>query len=467
MSLTAEENERNRKNGERKEESACSKALIPPVSQSAMDENCELSSGRNRSGNLRNLAASFLKHHNIDEDVKKAIESGDIDNYCNELAKKLEESANATGTILVKRVLELTEQAVAFLREEKERKELGKTEDTESFKIKFKALPEQAQKIVNQTRDYHADIEALCNSLTTAIKEDALALPTTITEEVQRIAENVSVAAKAVCSKNQEIESNTTRSLKDEAVTSLDEAGGEGLVTSESSENGEKPPIAEQEDEHVIPTPPSPPPVKLHYRDKMDEIKESILGYRKCQVKQVKMELNFALARLTSEVIRSYEQTTALQKQNAPSLEKSILDFMQNQETKKTFFIKEISTRMHKVLSMLTPEPEINDPNMELQDLNETVKLLYLLQTTRKYHVDRVAVTTTANEKIGVLFYLLLLLTVFVVVLALSLNREWIALIIFVSVVFIFMVKSWQGMFSVRKKKVEVFGKVKKSVKID
>ena len=226
-------------------------------------------------------------------------------------------------------------------------------------------------------------------------------------------------------------------------------------------------PVTELGDEHVIPTPPPPPPVKSLYLDKVDEINERILRHRKHQVNQVKRELNFAIARLTSEVITSYEQASALQKQNSPVLEKAIIEFLKNQETKKTFFIKEITERLHTVLRMLTSEPGVNDPNLELRNLNETVKLLHLLQSTRACHLDKISVTRIMNEENGVLFYLLLFVGVFLIVLALSLNGDWLALIMFVAIIFIFIVKAWQGIFSSRKRKIEVLGRVKKPVKID
>ncbi|KAJ7357683.1 hypothetical protein OS493_023816 [Desmophyllum pertusum] len=139
---------------------------------------------------------------------------------------------------------------------------------------------------------------------------------------------------------------------------------------------------------------------------------------------------------------------------------------MEKQETKKTFFIKEISTRVHKVLRMLSPEPE--EVNAELHDLDETVKLLHFLQTSRNYHVDKIAVTTcTTNAQVGIMFYSLLFLAFFVIALSLSLNREWFALIMFVAVTLIFVIKSWQGIFSGKKKRVEVFGRKKKAEKID
>ena len=409
---------------------------------------------------LRNLGVSLLEGYNIEEDVKKAAESGNIEEYCKDFAKKLEECVKAEGAELVERCKHVAEESLEFLREERKKKKQGK-EGAKSSKAKHKSLSKGMKAFSDETRSF-ADTEQLCDAVKNAMNEDLQAFQTNTTEEAQRIAEKVSDAAKKMCSTEHQ-ESDTTLSTcstKDESVTSLEKDGGKDWVESESDENSEKAPTTEQEEEYVVPTPPPPPPVKSPYLDIKGERNER-------QMNLVKKELNFALSRLTSEVISSYEQATALQKQVPPSLDKPTLDFMQNQETKKTFFIREIITRVHNVLSMLTPEPEIHDPNVDLQDLNETVRLLYLLQTSKRYHVDGVSVIRTTEDKLGVLFHTLLIITLFVIALALSLNGEWVALIVFAIVVLFFLVKAWEAVVSVRKKKVEVFGRVKKSEKLD
>jgi len=443
----------------------------PIASQTTMEkllENAELDS-EEREG-LRNFAVSLLKGYNIEEDVKKAVESGNIEQYCRDLAKKLEETMDAKGVTVAEGCLKFNEQALVFFKEEIERKrnELGEHDDGESFKAKFNSLPEPVKRLVKRARSLGDYKYKVYDCVKRVLNEDSLVFQAKCSEDAQRIADKVLVAAKAMCLQLRESGSSTSCSTTDEVVTNFEKDGGDNVMDSESDEDSEKPPITDQDDEHVIPTPPPPPPVKSLCRDKVDEINESILEHRKYQLNHVKKELNFAIARLTSEVIKSYEQATALQKHVAPSLEKSTLDFMQNQETKKTLFIKEISTRIHKVLRLLTPEPEIDDPNLQLEDLSETIRLLYLLQTTRKYHVDKASVTTTStSEKIGVEYYILLLLLVFVTVTALSLNGEWLALIMFMAIAFIFSIKSWQGILSVKKKNVEGFRRVKKSEKID
>lgn len=558
MPQRTKKSERNKRKTEEKEESASKMAfnLIQLVSQSFMKESFEPKT--DVEWDSVNLPALFLKNYDIEKEGNEAAKSGNVENYCTELAQRLEQSINEAMEDVIEYVTKFKEQVLAILREEEEREELGDVaENAERPDAKFKSLPDALHNIVEQLRKLQEDREIICNCLTTAVNEYPLILQRQITEEVASVIEKVSVAAKDLLvklevrepdeescasvaetgailelgggkelakseskddskdlpvaekmesevltssksiaeaamsledegdemprcqlndnSKNPSItERNdnqliTTRSLIDEpqAATSSADGDGEKLEGSESDKSSANMPVIELGDEHVIPTPPPPPPVKSLYLDKVDEINERILRHRKHQVNQVKRELNFAIARLTSEVITSYEQASALQKQNSPVLEKAIIEFLKNQETKKTFFIKEITERLHTVLRMLTSEPGVNDPNLELRNLNETVKLLHLLQSTRACHLDKISVTRIMNEKNGVLFYLLLFVGVFLIVLALSLNGEWLALIMFVAIIFIFIVKAWQGIFSSRKRKIEVLGRVKKPVKID
>lgn len=558
MPQRTKKSERNKRKTEEKEESASKMAfnLIQLVSQSVMKESFEPKT--DVEWDSVNLPALFLKNYDIEKEANEAAKSGNVENYCTELAQRLEESINEAMEDVIEYVTKFKEQVLAILREEEEREELGDVaENAERPDAKFKSLPDALHNIIEQLRKLQEDREIICNCLTTAVNQYPLILQRQITEEVARVIEKVSVAAKDLLVKlevrepdeescasvaetgailelgggkelakseskddskdlpvaekmeNEVLTSSksiaeaamsledegdemprcqlndnskkpsiterndnqltTTRSLIDEpqAATSSADGDGEKLERSESDKSSANMPITELGDEHVIPTPPPPPPVKSLYLDKVDEINERILGHRKHQVNQVKRELNFAIARLTSEVITSYDQASALQKQNSPVLEKSIIDFLKNQETKKTFFIKEITERLHTVLRMLTSEPGVNDPNLELRNLNETVKLLHLLQSTRACHLDKISVTTIVNETNGVLFYLLLFVGVFLIVLTLSLNGEWLALMMFVAIIFIFIVKAWQGIFSSRKRKIEGFGRVKKPVKID
>ena len=159
---------------------------------------------------------------------------------------------------------------------------------------------------------------------------------------------------------------------------------------SDSDEDIKKPPIREKEDEHVIPAPSSPPPLKPIQWGKTSEFYENSAGFKHHQVNPLKQELNFAIARLAFEIITSYDQVCILKNRYSPSMEISTLDFMVRQEIKKTFFIEEICRRIHKVLTFLSFETEM-DKN--LHDLGETLKLLYVLQTSKNYHADKISIT--------------------------------------------------------------------------
>lgn len=415
---------------------------------------------------LRNFGASLLKRYNYHKDVKKAVESGNMEEYCKKLAKRLQKGATTKGLQVVKRCNEFNELTLKFLLEEKKRKEQGRNEDDPTFISKLHSLPDPVKRLVKEARSL-GDIEQLYQCVKTVIDEDLTAFEEKTKEEAQSIADQVLQAAKFMSYvKRQENESQSANLMMEEAAQSTHKDGGDDLEDTESHEKNENAQITEQEGEHVIPTPPPPPPVKSPPLDRKDEMNNHFLKCRKQQVELAKKELNFSIARLTSEVITSYEQATSLRKRGSSLLHKSILDFLQNQETKKTFFIKEILTRVHRILEVLTPETE-NDDNAELLDLNETVKLLYLLQKSKTYHVDGVAVTRATFDKIGVLYYTLLIVGLLVVALALCFNGEWLSLIVFAVVVFVFIVKAWQAVISVKKKRVEVFGRVKSRKKID
>ena len=95
----------------------------PVASQTTMEkvlENVELDSEERE--DLRNFAVSLLKGYNIEEDVKKAVDSGNIEEYYRDLAKKLEETTNAKGITVAEGCLKFNEQALVFFKEEIERK---------------------------------------------------------------------------------------------------------------------------------------------------------------------------------------------------------------------------------------------------------------------------------------------------------------------------------------------------------
>lgn len=547
MPLATKKDELDGKCENQQEASLLSSPETSTVSQSQMQGrrkgNCELNLEQIKTLLLKENF-SLLKGYKIDKDVKRAVESGNIEEYCKDLVTKLTKLAQTTGVRVAERVIKVKDKAFAVVTEESKRKEQGGGKDgssgQKSFEEKLKSLPRASRELALQAFA-SSDPMLYCNCVTNEIHKTVLAIQEQAVKDGEKVAKKVLEAAKALQESakddNSKIdedemnfetsaaekdhvnsesntsssqtnedetlcdsedfeedllnsesntsssqtdeeetyletedielvrnESNTTSSQTNEDETTIESENDEqDLVSSESDEDSEKPPIRGQDDEHVIPTPPPPPPVKLN-DDMVNEIQDNIMEVRKYQVNQLRKELNFAIARLTSEVIKSYEQACILQKHGSPSLEKSALDFIEKQETRKTFYIKEISTRVRQVLRMLSPEQEVN---VDLQDLDETVKLLYFLQTSRNYYVDKIAVTTATNAKIGFTFNFLLPLAFFVIVLTLSLNGEWIGLIIFVAVVLICMIKAWQGMFTGKRKKVEVFGRKKKAEKID
>lgn len=552
---TMTENNMDQKLCNQEESLSSVKTLNTSTSKSPTEErgedNFELTSDQIKS--LTAVETPVLNGYNIDEDVKRAIESGGIEQYCQDLVTKLTQRTHTELKSVFELVTKMKDQVFALVREENRLKEQneneGKDPGKETFEAEFKLFPNAIKHLIEQARD-SSDLEGFYDRVTTEIWKTVVAMRDQAIKDAQSIAKQVSEASKARVMRESEVntrsssdsqlnvketnceerdvdedlldskfsgglnkkhmdgneenlatkdvklkcESNITSSTtnKDHAnmgTKDVDQAktetkknrsqmnenesnlGTKDLkkdpMNSESDEDNEKPPIRGHEDEHVIPTPPPPPPIKPMYRRKVhvDQTHDNITGFKPYQVNQLRKELNFAIARLTSEVIKSYEHACILKKHDLPSLEKSSLEFMEKQETKKTFFLKEICTRVQKALRMLSPEPA--EMNAELQDLDETLKLLYILQTSKNYYVDTISVSTSSNTQVGVSFYFLLLLAFSVTGLSLSVNGEWFALILFVGIVLTCMIKSWQGMVCGKKKKVEVHGRKKKVVKID
>lgn len=526
-------------------------AVQPPTHESC-EEQCELNSDQMQ---MLLLKTSLLNGYNIDEDVKGAIESGNIKEYCRDLVPKLTEYAQNRGAKVIEVVVRLKDQAFALVREEIQREisDQGKHGDTgqESFKEKLESLPKSSKRLARDALS-NPDPELFCSRMGNEIQKTVAAMHAQAKIDAKRVAREVSKVAKGkrkerklAEKKNSKVDegekkiekisdekdlldlvnrdsttsglqadedSNTsslqvdedsnTSSLQvsdedsnmsslqaDEEETYLEAEGHETVkkesntassmegedkktvvnseevekhvTNDESDEDSEKPAIG-TDDEHVIPTPPPPPKVGSIHNAKVDEIQENNTELKKYQVDQLRKELSFAIARLTSEVIKSYEQACILKKHGSTSLEKSTLDFIEKQETKKTFYIKEISTRVDKVMKMLSPQS--SQMNTELQDLDETVKLLHFLQSSRNYYVDKVAVGRTTNS---FMFNFLPPLAFLAIAIALSLNGEWIGLIVFLAIILICLIKSWQGTNSTCKKRVEVFTRKKKEEKID
>ena len=459
----ASKEQENGENNELLDEIALEQMLDDTAAPNTEEESQENLHNDPRSS-LPNLGVSKLRGYDIEEDVRKAVESGDIDAYCQDLAKRLEEKALGQCARIVSRCESVTKYTLTLLEEKQMKAKLGKKE-MESLKAKINSLPVPVKSFVNEMRSY-AENKKLSDAIKMIMKEDMKAFRKNTAEEARSIAHMVLNAANEFCDgQHQERESDLISiATSDEVGAANDEEDkheGNETVENESDEKSEMAPITEQEeDQCVIPTPPPPPPIYSSFRDVN-------MNFTREDVNQIKRELNFAISRLTSEVVTSYEQARAMQKHVPPSLNQIFVDFTQNQEIKKTFFIKEIITCVERVLNKLTPKDKVHGLDNDLQDLNETVKLLHTLQTSKKYEVHGVAVTRTAPDTIGLLFYVLLIISLSLIVLLLSFTGERFALIVFIAVVFVFMLKSWQALFSAGKKRVEVFGRVKKSEKLD
>ena len=197
MPQRTKKSERNKRKNERTEEPASKMAfdLIQLVSQSFMKESFEPKT--DVKWDSVNLPALFLKNYDIEKEANEAAKSGNVENYCKELAQRLEQSVNEAMEDVIEYVTKFKEQVLAILREEEEREELGDVaENAERLDAKFKSFPDALHNIVEQLRKLQEDREIICNCLTTAVNEYPLILQRQITEEVGRVIEKVSVAAK-------------------------------------------------------------------------------------------------------------------------------------------------------------------------------------------------------------------------------------------------------------------------------
>ena len=120
MPQRTKKSERNKRTNERKEEPASKMAfnLIQLVSQSFMKESFEPTT--NGEWDSVNLPALFLKNCDIEKEANEAAKSGHVENYCKELAQRLEESMNKATEDVMKYVTKFNEQVLAILREEEE-----------------------------------------------------------------------------------------------------------------------------------------------------------------------------------------------------------------------------------------------------------------------------------------------------------------------------------------------------------
>ena len=174
---------------------------------------------------LRNLGVSKLKGYDIEEDVRKAVESGDIDAYCEDLAKRLEEKALAQCARIVSRCESVTKYTLTLLEEKQMKAKLGKKE-VENLKAKINCLPVPVKRFVNEVRSF-AENKKLSDAIKIIMKEDMKAFRENTTEEARSIAQMVLNAANAFLDgKHQESESDLTIETSDEVAAANDEDKG-------------------------------------------------------------------------------------------------------------------------------------------------------------------------------------------------------------------------------------------------
>ena len=108
-----------------------------------------------------------------------------------------------------------------------------------------------------------------------------------------------------------------------------------------------------------------------------------------------------------------------------------------------------------------------------LHDLGETLKLLYVLQTSKNYqpnpnpYADEISITQTFNRRVGVLFDFLLLVAYFLIVILLSINGEWLLLILFTGIALICVKNILANSALWKEKTIEVYERKEKEAKID
>lgn len=140
---------------------------------------------------------------------------------------------------------------------------LGKKE-MESLKAKINSLPVPVKSFVNEMRSY-AENKKLSDAIKMIMKEDMKAFRENTAEEARSIAHMVLNAANEFCDgKHQERESDLISTATSDEVAEAndeeDENEGNETVENESDEKSEMATITEQEDQCVIPTPPTPTP---------------------------------------------------------------------------------------------------------------------------------------------------------------------------------------------------------------
>ena len=150
------------------------------------------------------------------------------------------------------------------------------------------------------------------------------------------------------------------------------------------------------------------------------------------------VDIKSAVAKLTTQVMDSYENACALKAEGTLMLNKGVVHFLETQEVKKTFYLKEITSATSELAEALMEDPT------EFRKLQETVQTLYDLQT-REVYFTRSSSNSMKCTKVGVGVYTSAVFGVVAVGLALGFNGEWMALLFFGLVIMFCVFLSWRG----------------------
>ncbi|KAL9973068.1 hypothetical protein ACROYT_G019477 [Oculina patagonica] len=119
---------------------------------------------------------SLLKSYKIDKDVKKAVESGNIEEYCKDLVTKLTKLAQTIAVKIAERVVKVKDKAFAVVREESQRKKQDGSKDGNSgqkiLEEKLKSLPKASRELALQAFA-SSDPMLYCNCVTNEIHKTA------------------------------------------------------------------------------------------------------------------------------------------------------------------------------------------------------------------------------------------------------------------------------------------------------
>ena len=413
------------------------------------------SHSNNHYGEWADTIFNVLKgKYDVQREAEQALESGNIEDYCEDLGKRISKSGQDECAKVIERAEHVASLAIKLAMEEKKREDSNEVEDLEDvFEANFAAFSEgkaewskdQVKEIVCKNRDY----PEFCDSFVDELKRVTSVLSAETIEQANIITKQVLEAAKAEYCKRQE------REVSAVAEVETNEQQVESNLSPTLPEEDKSPMENHEDADHAIssssppPPPPPPPPKKMNFQGQSEENGQTAstsengvtLRHRRRKAGQIQRELNCAISSLASDVIRSYQHVSALRKQSSPVLSQSKLDFIERQEVKKTHHIKDIALRLGCVFSLLNRDQEAE----QLESTKDTLELLNALQSKPPQPFDWGLNIDAVNIKVGKPFYVVLLAILTLIGLALSLNKEWFALIMLLLVVLFCAWKSWRS----------------------